>query len=204
MANQTQTIRGFLPICNQAREMLDLIHKGFARHNLDYLKDAGEIGGRIHEDSCKLTELLLEADNEGIKSFIPIPGYLERIGDELDSLVNCIRTKIRDGIMFSDRAVNEADALFKGILELLTCVGDCITTRNRVLAEHIDKEGERLGRLASEYATFHEERLISGVCIPKSAPVYLDILDSLRNIGWHLREVTRKILAGGDEVGKGD
>ncbi len=37
------------------------------------------------------------------------------------------------------------------------------------------------------------------MCVPKSAPIYLDILDSFRNILWHIREITRDIIAGGGE-----
>ncbi|MFQ5964914.1 MAG: hypothetical protein ACE5KZ_11605 [Candidatus Scalinduaceae bacterium] len=36
--------------------------------------------------------------------------------------------------------------------------------------------------------------------MPKSAPFYLDILDSIKNITWHIREITRNVLAGHDKI----
>ena len=197
MANHTEIEKELIGILNYAKEMLDMIYKGFKKHNLKYLEKIEEIEEKLYKDSNDLIESLLEEKSEeGIKQFIPIPGHLQRIGDGLGRLLNSVKKKIREDALFSDKAIKEAYKLFDEIQELLTCLDDCITTKNRVLAEHINRNGKKLCDLADEYAIFHEERLIAGVCVPKSAPIYLDILDSFRNILWHIREITRDILAG--------
>ncbi|MFQ5964915.1 MAG: hypothetical protein ACE5KZ_11610 [Candidatus Scalinduaceae bacterium] len=69
----------------------------------------------------------------------------------MDSLFNCIRTKIRENILFSDKSISEAYKLLDKTKELLICLGDCVVTGNRVLAEHINREGKILCDLADEY-----------------------------------------------------
>lgn len=200
MVYHTKIEKDLLGILNHAKEMLEMLYKGFRKNNLESLEKVEEIGEMLYKDSNDLIESLLEEKSkEGIKHFIPIPGHLDRIGHGLNKLFNSIKKKIREDILFSDKSVSEAYKLFDEMLKLLTCLSDCITTGNKVLAEHIDRDGKRLGELADEYAIFHEERLISGVCMPKSAPVYLDILDSFRNVIWHIREITRNILTGSGE-----
>jgi hypothetical protein len=58
----------------------------------------------------------------------------------------------------------------------------------------MDGNGKRLCELADEYAIFHEERLIAGVCSPKSAPVYLDILESFSSVIWHIRKILQEFF----------
>ncbi len=193
MIPQFEIKEKFLELCNQVEMMLKLIEEGFKRDNLESLKKAETIGEKLDVTSLELTKYLVEERaDKYVQPFISIPGNLERIGDDMDSLVNCIRTKIKNNIMFSERAVSEVIKLLEITMGLLTCTGDCIITRNKILSTYIEKEGKKLGKLAIEYATFHEERLLSGTCIPKSAPIFLDILDSLRNISWHLCEIAKK------------
>ncbi len=200
MNHQTKIRKDLLGLHNHAKEMLDMIYDGFRKNSLESIGKVEEIEEKLRKDSNDLIKSLLEEKSEeGIKDFIPIPGHFDKIGDGLDRLFNSVRKKIREDVLFSDKSVTEAYKLFDEIQKLLTCLSDCITTSNRVLAEHIDSNGKKLCDLADEYAIFHEERLIAGVCMPKSAPIYLDILDSFKSVVWHIREITRNILKGCSE-----
>ncbi len=197
MIDQTKVHSDLLVILNNAKEMLGMINDGFRKDSLKSLGKVEEIRENLSKDSDILLKLLFEGKSEeGIKQFIPIPGHLDRIGDGLDKLYSTVKVKIKEGILFSDKSVNETYKLFDETTVLLTCLSDCVSTGNKVLAEHINKEGKKLGELADEYAIFHEDRLIAGVCMPKNAPVYLDILGSFKDVVWHVREITRNILAG--------
>jgi len=200
MVSHDEIMNDTLGMINHTKEMLDMIYEGFRKNSLESIGKVEEIEEKLRKDSTDLTKSLLEEKpEEGIKHFIPIPGHLQRIGDGLGRLLNSVRKKIGEDVLFSDKSVTEAYKLFDEILEMLTCLNDCITTCNRVLAEHIDSNGKKLCELADEYAIFHEDRLISGVCTPKSAPIYLDILDSFKSVIWHIREITRNILKGCSE-----
>jgi hypothetical protein len=48
-------------------------------------------------------------------------------------------------------------------------------------------------RMATEYATMHEERLIAGVCVPRSASIYVKMLEAIKNTAWHSKEIAVKL-----------
>ncbi len=78
MAYHTEIEKELIGILNYAKEMLDMIYQGFKKHNLKYLEKVEEIEEKLYKDSNDLIESLLEEKSEeGIKQFIPIPGYLQ-------------------------------------------------------------------------------------------------------------------------------
>ena len=173
-------------MCNQAKEMLRLAYLGFKHHSLKRIEEAKEIGKGIHLQSEELTTLLVK---EEVASLVGFPGHFERIGDAIESILTTTQTKIKEGLMLSDKALAEVDLIFTGIDELLSCLSDNIQIKNKVILEHMVERINGLNRLASESATKHEERLIAGICMPKVGPLYLNILDSLRQINWHIKEM---------------
>ncbi len=182
-----------LGMINHTKEMLDMIYEGFRKHNLSSIGNVEEVEEKLHKDSeCLLKSILGESSNEDIKRFTPVPEYFDSIGKGLNTLFNATKKKIREDMLFSDKSVKETYKLFDETLVLLNSVSNCISTSNGDLAKHMDGNGKRLCELADEYAIFHEDRLIAGVCTPKSAPVYLDILESFRSVVWHVRKILQE------------
>ena len=177
-------------MCNQTRIMLKKVEKGFLTHSKELLEEADNLGNEIDVICVSLTDSLISSAE---KPLIPLPSDLERIGDSLESIIHTVSTKIKDGIMFSDKGVKEIESLFEGVAELLECLHDVIKTKSRVLINHIIERGKELSELASEYSCSHQERIISGVCIPKASPIYLDMIDSLRNIAIHIYMMAERI-----------
>jgi Na+/phosphate symporter len=179
-------------MCNQIRIMLKKVEKGFLVHSKELLEEADKIGREIDAGCVCLTDSLVSSAQ---KSLVPLPSELERIGDSLESIIHSVSTKIKDGIMFSDKAVKEIESLFEGLAELLECLHDCLKTKNRILISHIIEQSKELSQLANDYSYPHQERLIAGVCSPKASPIYLDIVDSLRNIAMHISFMTERLKA---------
>ena len=200
MTSRSEINNDLSRMLNHTKEMLEMLHEGFKQHNLDSLGKVEELEKNLYKDSERLLKSLLdEKAEEGIKHFIPVPEYFNRIGYGLRKMLNAIDKKVVGDVLFSDKSVTEANKLFGELQELLTCLGDCINTCNRVLVDHICGRVKGLCELADEYAIFHEDRLISGVCTPMNAPIYLDILDSFKSIAWHTGEITRNIAKGCSE-----
>ncbi len=42
---------------------------------------------------------------------------------------------------------------------------------------------------------YHSLRLIEGLCIPFASSLYINMLDEIKNIGWHAREIATKLTA---------
>ncbi|KKL05628.1 hypothetical protein LCGC14_2604140 [marine sediment metagenome] len=184
-----------LGMINHTKEMLEMIYEGFRKHNLSSIGKVEEVEEKLYKDSeCLLKSILRERSNEDIKHFIPLPENFDRVGKGLNKLFNATKKKIREDALFSDKSVKEAYKLFDETLVLLKSVSNCISTSNGDLAKHMDENGKRLCELADEYATFHEERLIAGVCMPKSAPIYLDILESFRSVVWNVRKILQEFF----------
>jgi len=55
---------------------------------------------------------------------------------------------------------------------------------------HLGREdGARLQRQANAHETSHEDRLLSGVCLPRSSSSYLAMLDGFREVERHTRRI---------------
>lgn len=195
MVSHDEIKNNTLVVLNHTEEMFEMIYEGFRKHDLSSIGKVEEIEEKLYKDSEGLLKSILrERSNEDIKHFIPVPEHFDRMGKGLNKLFNATKRKIRSGILFSDKSVKESYKLFDETLVLLNSVGDCIRTSNGDLAKNLDGNGKRLCELADEYAIFHEDRLIAGVCTPKSAPVYLDILESFRSVIWHVRKVLHEFF----------
>ncbi len=184
-----------LGMLNHTKEMLEMIYDGFRKHDLSSIGNVEEVEENLHKDSeCLLKSIHGESSNEGVKHFIPVPEHFDNIGKGLNTLFNATKRKIKEDILFSDKSVKETYKLFDETLVLLDSVSNCISTSDGDLAKIMDGNGKRLCELADEYGIFHEERLIAGVCSPKSAPVYLDILESFSSVIWHIRKVLQEFF----------
>jgi hypothetical protein len=62
-------------------------------------------------------------------------------------------------------------------------------------ARHVEIECMRFQEVASSYAEAHETRLIDGVCQPQASSAYLAILDSLREVARHSRQIAHRVAA---------
>jgi Na+/phosphate symporter len=141
-------------------------------------------------------ELVEEAKAEPhARAYVSVPGHIERMGYFIEDIIGCIRTKISEGILFSGKAVAETTFLMERLQEVLKSAGDIILARNVVLKDYVKESAAEISRSASEFATMHEERLIEGLCIPKASPLFLDILDAIKGIAWHAKEIAEKLTA---------
>ena len=194
MISQSEVNNALLGMINHTKEMLEMLDKGFKKHNPEFLEKVKDLETTLYKDSENLfSSLLDEKDAKNIRYYFPVPEHFNRIGNGLNKMFNSINKKVTDDILFSDKSVNEANKLFSQLQELLNGLGNCINKCTKALADNICSGVKELCELADEYAIFHEERLISGVCTPKNAPIYLDILESFKSIAWHVGEISRNI-----------
>lgn len=188
-----------LKMCQKTVKMLELTWEGFRKQETGPLQPAEKLGREIHQREKELTGFIVkrlvgQADTPlGDQALLSVPMHLERIGDNIECLVRAIKTVVTEGIPFSERAMREVNALFEKAIELVECVQDVIITKNRILIGHILEVGQRCEEMADEYALAHQKRLIEGVCMPKASSVYVAILDYLKGIEWHTRQITKKL-----------
>jgi Na+/phosphate symporter len=135
-------------------------------------------------------------DNADLKPYVSVPVHLLRIGESVEKLAGCIEIMVREQVLFSDRAIEEINYLFQRLADILRPTADIILARNAILAQYVGESETGVVKRALEYATQHEERLIEGLCLPYASSLYIRMLDEIKNIAWHAKEIAARLAAG--------
>ena len=187
-------------MCEENVQMLRLTARAFATQSTATLEPAKNLGREIHQREKALTEMIInrltgeERVGETNKEFLFVPMHLERVGDNVEFLVRAVNTMIKEGTPFTERAMGEVNGLFEKAIELLECVRDAVTTKNKILMRYILDEGKGFDSRVDEFALLHQQRMIEGVCVPKASSLYLAILDYLKGIESHCRQIGLKLM----------
>ncbi len=179
---------------NSANDCLSLLHSALTHNAAASLNDCME-----KTTSIKMTETeicgkitYLARNDHSLKTYISIPQILLRINENIEKLNETLGKKLKDNILFTDRAVSELSILFGKLKEALKSTSDLLATKNTVLVKHINECEEDIVQKALEFATLHEERLIEGLCLPVASSLYLNMLNSIRCIAWDTKEIATK------------
>ncbi len=203
MATQKKKVLGNLgpgmaAIAIEVHSMLDLIFQGFLKNKEEMIKDCddkiGMIDTRVEELAVRVPVLELE-EKEEITRILSIVNSLESVKYNVIKVLNQSQVKIKEGILFTDKAVRELKEIFESVLNMVNDLNDVFITENQVLVQHIIDRIKEVESITQKYATEHEERLIKGECLPKSSTLYLLILDSLRDMLWHIKSIARELTA---------
>jgi hypothetical protein len=178
-----------------------------AEECVDLLQTAFVYNSSRHLDSCRQKVLsmlqtlhaaakdieVLAGDHPMLKPYASVYEHLVVIGKDIEKLAGLVERKICEGILFSHRAGEEVTFLMQRLTDLLGPTADIILARNEILGNYIRESEREIIKSAMEYATIHEERLIGGVCQPMASPLYLEMLDAIKNIAWNVREIAVKL-----------
>lgn len=182
---------------HKSQEMLELTADAFNKNRTPKLEEAMEISREIHTKEDALTAALakIASSNNEARTIVSVPAHLEKIATSIKRMIDNTQTRIKEGQLFSDKAIHEAGTLFTTTREILKKAGDTIVTGNKAASEAVMKESDKLVRMANDFAAAHEQRLVSGEASPKSSTTYLCILYAFEDLAWHLKETVRKLTA---------
>jgi Na+/phosphate symporter len=180
---------------NDAEECIFLLQTAFIYNSSPMLKDCRTRIKNIIKSEPQLTKIIVELtkDNPDLKPYISVNLHLLRIGENIEKLAELIDKKIKDSILFSDRAVTELTFLLQRLIDLLRPTSEMILARNIFLSKYIEESQTEIGKKATEYATLHEDRIIEGLCAPVASSLYISILDIIKNVAWHSKEIATKL-----------
>lgn len=204
VAELVEKVRAEIQVmCRQSVEMLTLVAKAFQTQQTAPFEPAKKLGEEIHLREKALTDIIVKhlagepGMTEANKAFLFVPMHLERVGDNIELLIRAIGTMIKEGIPFTERAMGEINSLFEKAIEILECVRDTVPTNNRVLMRHIVHQGKQFEDKVDEFALLHQQRMIEAVGFPRASSMYLAILDYLKGIESHSRQIGLKLLGQG-------
>ncbi len=188
----------FNPIFAKLLDMVGAARDAFNRHSgtsLEQLKKLhGELALNIKDAEEEYENRLAKVSGTQRASLVRLQSvltHLQMMGDNLAELVNPIGKKMKEGILFSDKAVAQANQLFDHLSGILRSVLDTLKTDNEFLKRYVVEEGQRLTQACNDFATEHEARLIEGVCLPQAAPLFLAMLDVMRTMGQRAVNIAR-------------
>lgn len=185
-------------------ELTKMIAVGFKSENLSKVETCErlilEIGQLERLSTIELVKCSETFGQNVFKAVVRLPSRVERIGVMFDHILTCFKIKMREGILFSDKAQAELDGLFTVTTELLTNVRDSLVTCNSFILQHIETEIAKLTELAEEARFNHWERLEKGFCSPDASTIYLKILDSFKEIAHYCLKITNSICSLEDAI----
>ena len=190
-----------IKVCQSLIKMLALSFQGFRKYTEESLREVEKVKNEVRNNSSELAHFLIlksspyEKGKEWAKPYLSMASSLDRISYNIEGIVDRLESKVQNQILFSDQAVKEINDVFQEAMNLLERLPDLILTQNKLLAQNIGEQVRSVLKIANGYSEGHEERLMQGVCTPKSSPTYLGILESLKGIIAHILEVSGKIVS---------
>lgn len=188
-------------VCRSEIKMLELIFEGFRTLTEKSIKEADNMKEEVRGHSAELAKFVIEKISPGekgkewAKPYLSMASSFDRMGYNMEGMVGRLKFMAKEHIFFSDRAVKEVNDIFQEAMDLLESLPDLIQTKNKLLAQHIGEQVRSILKIANGFSEEHEERLIQGVCMPKSSPLYLGLIESLKGIIAHTLEVSGKIVS---------
>ena len=180
---------------HKAGEMLELTEDAFTKSRLAALDEAKEIAREIKVKEDLLTEKLAKTAgaNAEARAILAVPVQIEKIAVSIERVMDNIRMKIQEGILFSDKAIQESGRMIAKGKEVLKKSGEALVTGSAAAIQTVQKESDAMIKLSNDYATAHEERLVTGECSPKASSTYLCMLYAFEDLAAHTREILKKM-----------
>jgi Na+/phosphate symporter len=188
-------------------EMLRLVQQAFSHLDARRSDEAARIGHLVHQQERGLLGRLggrggaARPGGHVPDDVVFVPTHLERLADHVGQLASATSTVVQQGTLFTDRAVHEISGLLESAVEILEGVRDALRTGNHVLIRYVIEAGRACETRANEYALFHEKRLVEGVCEPRSSSVYLAMLEDIKGVEWHARQIAQQMERRGADDG---
>jgi Na+/phosphate symporter len=182
-------------LMHKAQEMLELAEDGFMKNKLASLDRADELMKEIHTREDVLTSTLakMASKNSEARMILSVPSHIEKIAANIKRITESNRARIKEGMLFSDKAINETGKLFAWTRDVLKKSAEAAVTGVQATVESAMADADAMERMANNFATAHEDRLVTGECSPKSSSTYLCILYAFEDLGAHVKNAVTKL-----------
>lgn len=182
-------------LIHKAEQMLELTEDAFMKNRPGTLDQAGSLAREIKAKEDLLTEKLAKAAPGSVeaRAILSVPMHIEKIAISIERIADNIRVKIKEGLLFSDKAIQETGMMMKKGKEVLKKAGEAVVTGSAAGMEAVRTDSDAMVRMANEFSTAHENRLVTGECSPKSSSNYLCILYAFEDLASHAKDVLKKM-----------
>ncbi|MCX5812211.1 MAG: hypothetical protein NT178_06670 [Proteobacteria bacterium] len=182
-----KTFEAIIPI-------LQDVYKGFFANNPTLLKECSSKFEKMHTAILPFVEkVFAEKEKDPIeKRYVNLVLAFQPIALAIDNLITKMLVKVESDILFSDKAVKEIKSLLEITYGQCRDTKDYVITGNPHLKDNVLEAKEKLIELVINYDIVHQNRLIAGVCMPKSSYLYIDFTHCLKRIARGLADFIEK------------
>jgi Na+/phosphate symporter len=186
--------------CQALSRMLRVAFQEFSSPTDEKIQQAEGMRSEIHRSTAELTNFIVAKSSSGekekawAKPYLSMASSFDRMTNNIEGIIDQVKRKTDEHILFSDQGVKEVNDVFQEAMDLLENLPELIHTESKQLAQQMGERVRAVFKIANGFSEEHEERLIQGICLPKSSPFYLGILESLKGIITHILEVSGKMV----------
>jgi len=182
-------------MANNTGDFISLIQTAFIYNTSKFLEGCKEQAENSRKETDKISTIITAyaLDDPYLQPYKPVPAHVISIWESLEKLSELTAKKIEGHILFSDKAADETIFLLQRLIEIMRPTADIILARNTFLSKYIVYSQTGVEKMAKEYATLHEDRLITGECMPEAASIFVKMLEAIKDIAWNAKEIAVKL-----------
>jgi Na+/phosphate symporter len=202
--NSVTLEEGLLLMISKILELTRILSRAVSGYGISQMDQCEDLARDVDQQEQALTGQLVASELSGDLrgGLIRVPGCLERIGDMVEAILKCFRTRAGEGIPLSDKAQSELDQLFVVLLDMTQSMRDSLITPDPVALEYILCQGKKLEEMLCGFRLAHWDRLSNRDCDHRASSEYLAILDSIGTINQYLENICNTLIQLGASLGK--
>ena len=193
--DEKELMQRFQDVFETSEPILDELEKGFFSQQARIIQECEKKFGDLLISRVPYVERIIgEKDkSEADMKYVRLLPALQTIALAIENLMYKMESKLVSNILFSEKALSEIKALFRLMREQFRDTKDYIITRNPALQEAVKMQTDKMFKMIEDLAIVHQNRLITGICMPQASYLYLDITDSLKRISRGLADFVYKV-----------
>jgi len=193
--DEKELMQRFRDVFETSEPILDELEKGFFSQQARIIQACEKKFGDLLISRVPYVERIIgEKDkSEADMKYVRLLPALQTIALAIENLMYKMESKLVSNILFSEKALSEIKALFRLMREQFRDTKDYIITRNPALQEAVKMQTDKMFKMIEDLAIVHQNRLITGICMPQASYLYLDITDSLKRISRGLADFVYKV-----------
>jgi len=150
----------------------------------------------LHEElaTAGLYDLATDMGKDLFKMVVRFPSRMERISLNFNSILSSWHVKTAEGIPVSDKAQEELSGIFEVVTDMLESLRDVLIMSDKFMLEHMKAQGQKLTKLVEDARHANWDRLEARICRPQRASVFVEVLDSFKNINEYVSRMYESLL----------
>jgi Na+/phosphate symporter len=184
MSEKLAALADTVEVVTLLEDVLGRVRQDFEKHRPAYAHEVEHLAEKVRQaivDAMYMTIRRAEEKSPFTLAVLEVYRSLEHMAVALVKAAQAVKTKATERVLFSDRAVAEMRTCFEEAAGLLVNLRDLLKTGNAVLAAWVGERSQACQGRCQEFATEHEERLVQGICLPRSSTLYLIMLEAFRD-----------------------